>query len=229
MIYGDGPSSTPSNSPTPTPTFTPTFTLTPTQTSTPTATLTPTLTATATATATRTPLPTPTGTSSVQTALSYLQYSQQGQDLYDKLTSKANVTFEYSRTTSGHVYVSQKKILFGLITVTNVKIAVNPQASPTTIAGTIAHEAYHFLTPGDSLLEEYSAFEVGDKVRNDIVQAGYGTNSDLMHPLSSYNLNTTNTNQSQLSTDLKNWFYSNGLGIYPDSQSQGGYGVPPLP
>ena len=232
-IYEDGPSLTPTRTPTPTPTFTPTRTPTRTPTLTPTftPTLTPTrtLTPTPTATATRTPLPTPTGTSSIQTAVAYLQYSQLGENLYDRLNSQANVTIVYSPNTSGGVTTSQTKYLFGLITVTNVTIKVNPQESPTFIAGTIAHEAYHVLTTGDSLLEEYNAYKTGDTVRNDIVQAGYGTNSDLAFLLSTYNVNTANTNLTQLAADLTNWFYSNNLGQYPRPESQGGWGVPALP
>lgn len=178
----------------------------------------------------KTPLPTPTGNpSSVQTAISHLQYSQQGQDLYEQLKSQARVKIEYSPDTYGHAYDSTKQYLWGLIKIRTVTIVVNPLSSPTTIAGTIAHEAYHVLTPGDTLLEEYNAFRIGDEVRNDIVQAGYGQPSDLRYPLSDYNVNTDNPNLGQLIQDLKDWFKSKGLEEYIKPKSDGGWGVQLLP
>ena len=106
--------------------------------------------------------------------------------------------------------------------------------SATYIAGTIAHEATHkqiYAQTGDtgSLLQEYQAFLVGDIVRNEIIQAGYGTSSDMRFSLSGYNVNLNNQNKTQLASDLINWFYNNGLGIYPDPKSKNGYNLPALP
>ena len=214
---GNGPSNpgSPTISPTTTPCPTPTVTNTPTATQT--------YTPTPTSTSTPTPTATPT---SIQIAISYLQYSQQGQDLYDKVKAKTKkITIENSKDGKGHAI--PRYGLFGNLT--SLTIQVIPTDSPTTIAGTIAHESYHVLTPSDSLLEEYNAYKIGDEVRNDIINAGFGTSSDLRFPFSKYTVNLNNSNKTQLGTDLEGWFYNNGLGIYPDPKSQGGYGVPTFP
>ncbi|HNX01163.1 MAG TPA: RHS repeat-associated core domain-containing protein [Candidatus Cloacimonadota bacterium] len=164
-----------------------------------------------------TPLPTPTGNhSSIDDAISYLQFSNLGTDLYNWLKSQGTLDFRYSETVNGHLIHTPSGFI----------IEVNPLAHATTIAGTIAHEAYHELSPGNSLLEEYSAYTIGDIVRNNIIQAGYGTNGDLYFSLNKFNVDTNNNDQAELSQDLVNWFYDNGLGIYPDP---GGYNVQPLP
>ena len=202
------------------PTFTPTVK----------PTLTPTITYTPNATSTKTPLPTPT-TDNIAIALSYLQYSPQGLDLYRELNRKANnVIIEYSPTTNGAMIPVPitKEYLFGLIKIHtyDVKILVNPQQTPTFIAGTIAHESYHFLTPGNTGLEEYNAYRIGDEVRNDIIQAGYGTSADLFAPLSDYTVNTSNPNLGQLILDLDTWFIQHRI---PNYASGGSYGMAPLP
>ncbi len=217
---------------TPTPTATPSATVTATKP--PTAALTPTITPfTRTPTITKTPLPTPTGTLSTETAVSLLKYSPIGQQLYDSLKREGEVKVEYSRDGYGHMYRDGKQVsyLFGLIKSAKVTytIVVDPRASPTYIAGTIAHEIYHHYSPGDTLLEEYNAFLIGDVVRAQIVQAGYGQPSDLMFPLTDYNVNTSNPNLGQLIQDLKNWFESKRLEKYVKPKSEGGWGVQLLP
>jgi hypothetical protein len=209
-------------------TFTAVPSNTPTQTSSPTPT--PSNTPTQTPSPTQTPLPTPT-TDNISIALSYLQYSPQGLALYNELNRKAhNVTIEYSATTYGAMIPTRviKEYLFGLIKIPtyDVKILVNPQQTPTFIAGTIAHESYHFLTPGGTGLEEYNAYKIGDETRNDIIQAGYGTTADLFAPLSDYTVNTSNPNLGQLIQDLDSWFIKHNI---PDYASNGAYNMDPLP
>ena len=206
-----------SNTPNPgSPTLPPTTTPCPT----PTLTNTPTATQTYTPTPTSTSTPTPTATpTSILIAISYLQYSSVGQASWNYLASIGNASVVYNNPgdCSGH---GGNPI---------VVAAESCNYSPTYIAGTIAHEATHIQIPGDSLWEEYQAFLTGDIVRNDIIQAGHGTTSDMRFSLSVYTVSLNNQNQTQLSTDLINWFNSNGLGIYPRPKSQGGYGVQPLP
>ena len=69
------------------------------------------------------------------------------------------------------------------------------------VSGTIAHEAYHIINPAETLLVEYTAMAIGDIVRNDIIQVGYGSPSDIHIPLNKYNLDTNSSNQD-LPTDL---------------------------
>lgn len=79
--------------------------------------------------------------------------------------------------------------------------------TPTYIAGTIAHEVFHIKTasPKGSKWEEYQAMHIGDIVRNDLIQAGYGNSSDMRNPLSIYTVNLNNPNQAQLKKDLDDW------------------------
>jgi len=94
-------------------------------------------------TPTRTPISTPTRTptatatpSSIQTAISYLEYSPLGQSLYDYGVAEG-YTIEYSKTCAGHG---------------GENIVVPPpscyKATATFIAGTIAHEIAHNLLTG---------------------------------------------------------------------------------
>jgi RHS repeat-associated protein len=196
-VHDDG--GTSNSQPTPAPSNTPTPTNTPTSTPSPTPTSTP------TPASTSTPIPTPTGSpTSIQTAISYLQDSPLGLSLYNVMIAEG-YTVQYSATNAGHLD-EVNKIIY-----------VSPTESPTYIAGSIAHEAMHYDNPGaGSLREEYMAYFVGDSVRNDIIQSGHGNSSDMIKPLSAYNVNIFNSNNAQLSQDLKSWFRGNGLGDYVD-------------
>ena len=74
------------------------------------------------------------------------------------------------------------------------------------IAGTIAHEAMHHGVSGGSQLEEYKAALVGDAVRNQIIQAGYGTSSDMKRSLTKYTVDIYSTDENQLANELQAWF-----------------------
>ena len=215
------------------PTYTSTInpTSTPKPTSTPTATYTPTYIGTP---ASRTPLPTPTSPN-IDTAESYLQYSPQGLSLYNQLKSKYKVEINYRNDADAYGsldFCGPKPYFFGLIKIKTAIISVNPLSSPTMIAGTLAHEGYHCLTPGNTQLEEYNAFRIGDEVRYDIIQAGYGNvNTDMRFPLSEYNINTSNPNLGQLIQDLNTWFNTppHRMPKYVLPAAQGGYDMTPLP
>jgi hypothetical protein len=171
---------------------------------------TPTPTNTPTPAPTGTPIPTPTGIpSTLDTAISLIQNTSIGNPLYEMLIAEG-FKFEYSRTCNAHN--------------TGTVIQVTPCRSAVFVAGNIAHEAMHENVLGSSLLEEYKAYFVGDAVRNQLIQAGYGTNADLDRPLTAYNVDITNPNRIQLSADLVDWFRSNRLGVYIDT-----YYVPALP
>jgi hypothetical protein len=103
--------------------------------------------------------------------------------------------------------------------------------NPADIAGTIAHEAMHLGVKGNSLLEEYNAMAVGDTVRNDIFQAGFGTGA--RHSLNKYTVDVNNPDRMALSIELILWFYSYERN-YVTLQADGGYcktysSCPPLP
>jgi len=69
----------------------------------------------------------------------------------------------------------------------------------------------------------------GDIVRNDIIQAGYGTSSDMKHLLSVFTVDLNNPNKNQFANDLNVWFDTYEP-LYVTEESQGGYGIlPPLP
>ena len=179
-------------------------------------------TATFTPTPTPTETPTPTATpNSIQLAISYLQYSPTGRAQWNYLVAIGNDKVEYN-TPGDCRALSGNPIL--------VPEPSCAQSSPTYIAGSIAHEAIHISHRGsDSLWEEYKASLVGDIVRNDVIQAGFGTSSDLRFPLRVYTVNLNNPNKTQFADDLKNWFKNNNLSVYYDPVSQGGYGWTPLP
>jgi hypothetical protein len=121
-------------------------------------------------------LPTPQPKDDIQTAISYLQHFEYEKSLYERLTSKYQVTIDFTDDGKGHLnyYDNDKDKIFESVT-----ILVRP-GSPTSIAGTIAHEAFHDWFPGGTVNEEYLAFATGDIVRNDTIQAGYGTASGLL-------------------------------------------------
>lgn len=150
------------------------------------------------------------------------------------LSASGSTTWQLDVTTpqiSGNVS-GPKPYFFGLIKIKTAIISVNPLSSPTMIAGTLAHEGYHCLTPGNTQLEEYNAFRIGDEVRYDIIQAGYGNvNTDMRFPLSEYNINTSNPNLGQLIQDLNTWFNTppHRMPKYVLPAAQGGYDMTPLP
>jgi len=176
--------------------------VTPIPTATPTTTPTPTTTATATLTVT-----------TIQTAITLLQYSPTGEALYKLLLAEGK-TFSYSSDCTGHNG--------------NIVLVPSPSCfdgSPTGIAGTIAHEAFHDLFGNThTLLEEYQAFLIGDIVRTDLVQKGYGLQSDIRHQLNKYTIDLNNPNKTLLANDLRGWFQSYEP-IYILPVSQGGYGM----
>jgi RHS repeat-associated protein len=157
--------------------------------------------------------------STIEQGINLLQYSKIGQDLYNRLLN------EYPDL---EIIYSDDKNSYGVNPITQ-EMKINKTYAPARIAGTIAHEAYHQFSPGDSLLEEYGAFFTGDIVRNDIIQSGYGVPSDMFFPIKDFNINIWNPNRAELSLQLIDWFDSHNLGIYPKDKSEGGYGVPPLP
>ena len=57
---------------------------------------------------------------------------------------------------------------------------------------------------------------VGDIVRNDLIQAGHGTSSDMRHPLSVFTIDLNNSDKNQVSDDLTDWFTNNHEKIYID-------------
>jgi RHS repeat-associated protein len=140
--------------------------------------------------------------SNIGLAISYLQSSPLGQSLYDYMIAQG-FTIIYSRDGMGH------------LNGTYIEVPLN--ASPASIAGTIAHEAAHHVLPADgTLLQEYQAYLVGDIVRNDLIQAGHGKSSDMIRPLRAYTVDLNNPNRQQLSNDLRSWFRTSGLGAYID-------------
>jgi RHS repeat-associated protein len=150
-----------------------------------------------------TPTPTPTATatpSTIETAISYLQYSPIGLMLYNMMMGQG-FTIEYGAPGSGGSLNETDKIIY-----------VSPDYSPTYIAGTIAHEAMHYqVSESDMLprLEEYRALLVGDAVRAQIVSAGYGTSSVLRNPLSSYTVDINIADPVELQAALNVWFKLN--------------------
>lgn len=130
--------------------------------------------------------------------------------MFNYLGQKGTVKFEYSRNTDSHI--EPKKNILGN---TTYIIIVNPTASTVDVAGTIAHEVYHIMNPENTLRAEYTAMLIGDIVRNDIVQAGYGTSSDIHIQLNKYNVITGGSNQN-LATDPNNWFRNVKLERYID-------------
>jgi hypothetical protein len=89
---------------------------------------------------------------------------------------------------------------------------------------------HYLLNPGStgSLQEEYVAYMVGDVVRNELIQAGFGTGADIQRSLTAYTVDINNPNQIQLEADLEQWFRSQGLSIYVEPQPTG-FGVQPFP
>jgi RHS repeat-associated protein len=150
--------------------------------------------------------------SSIQSAISYLGYSPTGKSLFQYMMMEG-FTIVYSEDCTGH---GGNPVL--------VPGPACSSGSPTAIAGTMAHEAFHIITPGDSWLEEYQAFLVGDIVRNDIIQAGHGTSSDMRHSLSVYTVDINNPNKVKLDNDLYAWFQQ-----YEPYYIKKGYFPTPIP
>ena len=164
----------------------------------PSSTPTNTPTATPCATPTSTPTPTPTPTS-IDIAISYLQqYTPTGLAQWNYLVSIGNDHVEYNTSLTTPCNGQGGNPI--------VVAAQSCNFSPTRIAGTIAHEAVHILLHGDSLWEEYQAFFIGDVVRSEIIQAGKGVSSDMIHQFSLYTVNIANPNKTQLAQDLTDWF-----------------------
>jgi RHS repeat-associated protein len=159
--------------------------------------------------------PNPSGyISSIQIAISYLQYSLLGTASYNLLILQG-YTITYSNDGAGHV--------------DGTLILVPLNASPTYIAGTIAHEAAHIsIHANGTLLEEYQAMLAGDIVRNDLIQTGHGTSSDMRHPLSSFTVDINNPNRIQLTKDLNKWFQTHEK-LYTMAPPKGYCVCPALP
>jgi len=153
--------------------------------------------------------------STIDIAISYIQHSEVGKSLYDTLI-KDGYTIEYSNDGAGHIKGSI--------------IQVSKTASPTYIAGTIAHEgAHHIIDADKTLLEEYQAMLTGDIVRDELIQDKYGTSSGMKHPLNVFTVNLNNPDRNSLSSDLKVWF-KRYEPLYVTPSQNGGYGVLfPLP
>jgi len=107
--------------------------------------------------------------------------------------------------------------------------------SEVYLAGQIAHEYYHILIMKrmqsigqvykGSLHEEYIAMLVGDIVRAQIIEAGYGNADDMRHPISDFTVDLGETNMDKLSRDLYQWFNNYPIErVYIDK-----YNLDPLP